>query len=104
MKTPDQQPKSSPKKEEILQGYLNKGFIDSSTVYGVKLEKKMWDKRVMAVFIGGSVPKIYSNLELTEFHDARGYGFELPNGNILLISRYQRDISEPLKDWLFKIK
>ncbi len=104
MKTPDQQPKNSPNKKEILQKYLDQGFIDGSTVYGKPLEDQMWNKKVMAIFIGEDVPIIYSNLELQEFLDQTGYGFKLPNGDILLISRYQRNLSEPLKNWLFKIK
>lgn len=64
----------------------------------------MWRKKITAIFIGGSIPKTYSNLELNEFGDVKGYGFRLPDGGILLISRYQRNINNPLKGWLFKIE
>ena len=110
MKTPDQKPSPSFSKEKIKKEYLDQGYIDASKVYGIELMEKLpWRKKITAVFIGGDTPEIYSNLELGEFHDVRGYGFRLPKGHILLIIKYQTDpkdldLGKPLQDWLFKVE
>ena len=103
MKTPDRG--AGNLKEEIRKKYLAQGFIDGSTLYGVKLEEQMWGKKVTAVFAGGDSPRVYTDLKITSSSDLKGYGFRFPDGSILLISRFDRNLEEqPLKGWLFKIE
>ncbi len=104
MKTPDQNFGSKFSETEVKKRYLEQGFIAGSDVDGNLLEDQMWHKKVTVVLIGGGSPKIYSKLKLDEFRDLQGYGFKLPNGEILLISRYARNIKEDLSNCLFKIE
>jgi hypothetical protein len=113
MKTPDQKSNPNLSKEQIKKKYLDEGFIDGSTTYGIELMDKLsFFKKITVVYIGRSTPKIYSGLELREVHDLGGFGFNLPEGplgSFLSVAKYQRDpkdrdIGKPLKDWLFKIE
>lgn len=66
----------------------------------------MWNKKVTAVYIAGETPVVYTDLKLIEFYDYGGYGFRLPSGDVLLVSKYDRRLenNKPLAGWVFKME